>query len=96
LSGGRDRRRPGAGIIAQAGHGFQAHLAAAHRPLVVLLKEYGEAIYRGPIEEVRDDVGAPLDLPVETLERVRSWRVHQTIDLEFAHVSLLTPPISRL
>ncbi len=58
--------------IAQGRERLQAHVAALHRPLIVLLEEQGtdEAHDGCFIRKDADHVGAALDLAVEPLERV--------------------------
>ena len=61
------------GIIAQRGDGFQRHVAGAlDGPFVVLFEQEGadEADDGVLVGEDADDVGAPLDLAVEALDRV--------------------------
>src|SRR5262245_37406556 len=67
-----DAPRLGLWIIAQSFKGFQAHVAALNRPLVVLLEQHGadEANDGRLIGENGDDIGAPLDLSIEPLQRV--------------------------
>src|SRR5262245_17974331 len=62
-----DAPRLGLWIIAQSFKGFEAQVAALHRPLVVLREQHGA-------DEPNDgglvDIGAPLDLAIEPLQRV--------------------------
>src|SRR5271165_1817771 len=56
----------------QFGHPLDLHVAALEQPLVVLLEQHGadQAGDAGLIGEDADDVGSPLDLLVETFERI--------------------------
>jgi hypothetical protein len=61
------------GIIAQLADAFQRHVAGAlDGPFVVLFEQHGadEADDGVLVREDADDVGAPLDLAVEALDRV--------------------------
>jgi hypothetical protein len=51
---------------------LKLHVATVETPLVVLLEHHGadEASDRRIVGEDADDVGAPLDLGIEPLERV--------------------------
>lgn len=59
-------------IITHDSQSFQRHVAPADRPFVVLLERQctDEARDRFLVGEDGDDVGAPLDLAVEALDRV--------------------------
>ena len=68
-----DCRQADDGIIAQGRDGFQRHVAGAlDGPFVVLFEQDGadEADDGGLVGEDADDLGAPLDLAVEALERI--------------------------
>ena len=71
-SGGQDRQAD-AGTLAERRDRLKGHVAGPlDRPLVVLLEQEGadETGDRRLVGEDADDVGAPLDLAVQTLERV--------------------------
>ena len=71
-SGGQDWQADG-GTLAERGDGLKGHVAGPlDRPLVGLLEQEGadEAGDRRLVGEDADDVGAPLDLAVQALERV--------------------------
>ncbi len=69
---------PAVWIIAEAGEGFQGHVAALHGRFVVLLEQNGADQADDGLGQVRcpsvredaDDVGAALDLAVQPLQRV--------------------------
>ena len=84
------------GIIADGGDGFQRHVAGAlHGPFVVLLHQDGadETDDGVVVGEDVDDVGAALDLAVESFDRIGRadlgpmllWEVHEgeNVDLGF-------------
>jgi hypothetical protein len=59
---------------AEEGHGLNLHVTTLQLPVVVVLEQHGaneigDAVLVG---EDTDDVGSPLDLLVEPLERVRT------------------------
>ena len=66
-------RQPDDGIIADGRDGFQRHVTRTlDRPFVVLFEQDGtdETPDGGLVGEDADDLGAPLDLAVEALDRV--------------------------
>jgi hypothetical protein len=70
---GRHGGQPDDGIIADGRDGFQCHVTSTlDRPLVVLLEQDGvdEALDDGHVGEDADDLGAPLDLAIEALDRI--------------------------
>src|ERR1700748_2173716 len=65
--------QPDDGIIAHGGDGFQRHVSGAlDNPFIVLLQEdcADEPADRRLIGKDADDFGSPLDLAVETLDRI--------------------------
>ena len=61
------------GIIAQRRDGFQAHVACPlHGPLIILFEQQGsnEPNNGGFVGEDADHVAAPLDLAIETFQRI--------------------------
>src|SRR5438309_4560162 len=69
----RARDLPGiGGGGSQFGHHLNLHIAVLQLPLIVLLEQYraDQPNDGGLIGEDTDDVGAPLDLLIEPLERV--------------------------
>ena len=71
---GRARDLPGigGGGRSQFGHDLNLHIAVLQLPFIVLLEQYraNQPNDGGLIGEDADDIGAPLDLLVEPLERV--------------------------
>src|SRR6266850_8450049 len=72
LGGARDLPGIGGGGRSQFGHDLNLHIAVLQLPFIVLLEQYraNQPNDGGFIGEDADDVGAPLDLFVEPLERV--------------------------
>jgi hypothetical protein len=87
-------------IIAQAIERFQRHIAARHRPLIVLFQEQraNEADDGVLVGEDGDHVGASLDLAVEALERIGGVQQLETIErlLERAKAEQDWPTIAPL
>jgi hypothetical protein len=72
-------------IIAQGIDGFQRHVTGSlDRPFVILLEQDrpNEPDYRVPVGEDADDVGAPLDLAVEALDRIGAVQFGTVLDGE--------------
>ena len=63
-----NRGQTGSGILAELSQGFQGHVPATQRPFVVLLEQQSpdQSVDGGLVGEDADDVGAPLDLAVDT------------------------------
>src|SRR5881227_1497867 len=72
LSRARDLPGIDGGGRSQFGHDLNLHIAVLQLPFIVLLEQYraDQPDDRGLIGEDTDDIGAPLDLFVEPLERV--------------------------
>src|SRR6202030_4045530 len=72
FDGAGDLRGIGGGGRSQFGHDLNLHIAVLQLPFIVLLEQYraNQPNDGGLIGKDADDVGAPLDLFVEPLERV--------------------------
>src|ERR1700751_5063830 len=72
LAGARDLPGIGGGGRSQFGHDLNLQIAVLQLPFIVLLEQYraDQPNDGGLIGEDADDIGAPLDLFVEPLERV--------------------------
>ena len=85
---GRHGRQADESIVADGGHRFQRHVACAlDGPFIVLFEQDGadEAGDGGLVREDADDLGAPLDLAVEALQRVGAVQLGTMLGGE-AHV----------
>ena len=77
--------QPDDGIIAQGGDGFQRHVSGAlDSPFIVLLQKdcANEPDDRSLVGKDADDFGAPLDLAVEALDRIRGMQLRPVLRRE--------------